>query len=415
MTVATGTAAAAMVSAHRVPTGRMRAVAIGCAAVVALATALTTVPAGLLGPALVAVASWPWWSGLAASSLPPSSNVVLPQHLRGVPISGGAYVVGSAAARLCAGVGIGPAAVLGAGVGTSVSLGSPLPALVAGTAFAIRPVTAVAAVLPGRATRVVLAVGAGVVTAAAGVEPTVAIAVSGVAAALAAVVAVRRTDAVLGGVSDEETGPPTEVRWGRMPVTHAAVIELVRSRQWGEVFPPAVAAAGVVAAALTGTDLVSVLAVPAVLATTGLAHCLWTHPDTVGALVAAPDGLRRYLTARAAVAVTLAAPCALAAAITIGRTDGVPSGVVVIAVFLGCAVRAGWRAPTTWGPAARPILVDLIVTAVVSSVLLGPTASAPAATGWSIAATACVAVATATVALARRLRDGGAAWHAAVA
>ncbi len=424
----TVTGAAAMVAAHRAAAGRARAgIAIGCVAVaVAVAVALVTAVVlsvrapspDAVGVALLAVAAWPWWSGLAGSALPPAPDQVLPQHLRGTPISGRAYVAGAVSARWWASARGGPVLVLGAGVGASVSLGSAVPALVGGTAMSIRAVTAVAALVPGRAPRLVLAVGAGLVTAAGATDPAVAITVSVVMTTIAAAVAMRGTDAVLNGVGDDETETPAEVRWGRWPVLRVVVVEMVRSRRWGEVFPPAVAMVGVAAAALTGTELVSVLAVPAVLATTGLAHAVWTCPETVDAIVAVPDGLRRYLTARAAVASMLAAPCAVAAAVAIASTDGPASGVVVIAVFLGCALRAVWRAPTTRGPAARPILVDLIVTAVVSSVLLGPASSTtelPAPTGWAVATTACVSVAAATVILARRLRDGGAAWHEALA
>lgn len=415
----TVTAAAALVAAHHATAGRpLTRVAAGFVAVALTTAVLLTVRApspDAVRLTLLTVAAWPWWSGLAGSALPPTPNAILPQHLRGVPISGRTFVAGAATARLWAGVRGGPAVLLGAGVGASVSLGSAIPAIVGGTAASIRAVTAVAAVIPGRAPRVVLAVGAGLVTAAGVRDPVVATSVSVVAATIVAAVAIRGADAVLRGVDDDETESPAEVRWGRFPLLRAVVVELVRSRRWGEVFPPAVATTGVVAAALTGTELVSVLAVPAVLTTTGLAHAVWTCPETVGAIVTVPDGLQRYLSARAAVASVLAAPCAIAAAVAIGRTDGVASGVVVIAVFVGCALRAGWRAPTTRGPAARPILVDLLVTAVVSSVLLGLASSTPATTGWAITATTCVSVAAAAVILARRLRDGGAAWHAAAA
>ncbi|MBY6352233.1 hypothetical protein [Rhodococcoides corynebacterioides] len=422
-TGATGTAVAAMLAAHHTAAGRPIARIVAGFAAGFVAAALTTavlltvrVPSpDAVRLTLLTVAAWPWWSALAGSMLPPAPNAVLPQHLRGVPISGRVFVAGAVTARLWASVRGGPAVVLGAGAGASVSLGSAVPAIVAGAAVSIRAVTAVAAMLPGHAPRLVLAVGAGVVTAAGARDPITAVPVSVVAAMIVTAVAIRGTDAVLSGVDDGETDVPDEVQWGRFPVIRAVVVELVRSRRWGEVFPPAVATVGVGAAALTGTELVSVLAVPAVLATTGLAHCVWTCPETVGAIVTVPDGLRRYLSARAAVASVLAAPCAVVAAVAIGRADGPASGVVVIAVFLGCALRAGWRATTTRGPAARPILVDLLVAAVASSVLLGLASSTPAATGWAIAATASVSVAAATVILARRLHDGGAAWHAAVA
>ncbi|MBY6437341.1 hypothetical protein HQ602_13225 [Rhodococcus kroppenstedtii] len=419
----TVTAAAAIVASHHPGARRPIARSVAWFAAEFVAAALTTAvlvtvrmpSSDAVRLTLLTVAAWPWWSALAGSTLPPEPNSVLPQHLRGVPFSGRAFVAGAVTARLWAAVRGGPAVVLGAGAGASVSLGSAVPVIVAGAAVSIRAVTAVAALLPGRAPRLVLAVGAGVVTAAGARGPVMAIPVSVVAATIVTAVAIRRTDAVLSSVDDGGTEVPDEVRWGRFPVMRAVVVELVRSRRWGEVFPPAVATAGVGAAALTGTELVSVLAVPAVLATTGLAHAVWTCPETVGAIVTVPDGLRRYLSARAAVASVLAAPCAIAAAVAIGRTDGVASGVVVIAVFVGCALRAGWRAPTTRGPAARPIFVDLLVTAVASSVLLGLASSTPATTGWAITATTCVSVAAAAVIFARRLRDGGAAWHAAAA